>query len=165
MGKLQSKSFKELEDNSLTLLELDSVSLELDRTLVELLLDDCEFSSEDEDSDFTELDDSSFFEDEDFAFSLLLDRSSTPSAELRAGSAEDDDRTELLDCCVTLEEDDSTAGSSFDPADADDESSHAAKNATMLNATKIFFIKIFRPRGLIYPVNNITFFTHPVHFM
>lgn len=35
-------------------------------------------------------------------------------------------------------------------AEADDESSHAAKNATMLNATKIFFIKILRPNGLIY---------------
>jgi hypothetical protein len=30
-------------------------------------------------------------------------------------------------------------------AEADDESSHAAKNATMQSATKIFFIKILRP--------------------
>ena len=36
---------------------------------------------------------------------LLLDRSSTPSAELRAGSAEDDERTLLLDFALTLEED------------------------------------------------------------
>lgn len=33
---------------------------------------------------------------------LLLDRSSPPSAELRAGSAEDDERTLLLDFGVTL---------------------------------------------------------------
>ena len=42
------------------------------------------------------------------------------------------------------------AGSLFS-ADADDESSHAAKNATMQSATKIFFIKILRPNGLIFP--------------
>ncbi len=46
--------------------------------------------------------------DEDFAellldFALLLDRSSPPSAELRAGSAEDDERAELLDFALELD--------------------------------------------------------------
>jgi hypothetical protein len=140
------------------LLELDSVSLELDSSSAELLLD-CGVTSEEDDSatldedsttllldsslalrmtdeellDFTELDESSFFEDEDFAFSLLLDRSST--------GAEDDDRTELLDCSVTLEEDDSTPGSSFCPADAEELSSHpTTANATKPIATRNFFI-------------------------
>ena len=61
--------------------------------------------------------------DEDFAFSLLDEPSST-------------------------EDDDSIPGSSFGPDDADAESSHATKNATMLNTTKIFFIKSPSPQRL-----------------
>jgi hypothetical protein len=61
--------------------------------------------------------------DDGFTFSLLDDITSAGSVTL-----------------PLLEEDNSTLGSSFDPADVDDESSHATKNATMLNATKIFFI-------------------------
>lgn len=45
---------------------------------------------------------------------LLLDRSSPPSAELRAGSAEDDERTELLDFGATLEEEDFALDEEFD---------------------------------------------------
>jgi hypothetical protein len=64
---------------------------------------------------------------------MLLDRSST--------GAEDDDRTELLDCSVTLE-DDSTAGSSFGPTEADELSSHpTTANATKPIVTRNFFIK------------------------
>jgi hypothetical protein len=62
--------------------------------------------------------------------------------------AEETEPEDKLPCFSALLK---VVGSLFS-ADADDESSHAAKNATMLNATKIFFIKIFRPRGLIYPV-------------
>ena len=64
--------------------------------------------------DFAELLDATLEKD----FAELLDRSSPPSAELRAGSAEDDERTELLldpfdsadaPLRVTLEEEDSSS--------------------------------------------------------
>ena len=147
MGKLQSKSFKELEDNSLTLLELDSVSLELDRTLVELLLDDCEFSSEDEDSDFTELDEASSTLPLDFpVFSLELDCFASLWETLDedfAFSLLDEFfwALELDELCSATEED-STAGSSFGPAEADELSSHPTKvNAATPIAIRNFFIK------------------------
>ena len=107
-------------------------------TLVKLELDsalDDDFAEE-EDSRFSELNDAldsfSSFEDEDFTFSLLDELGST-------------------------EEEDSTPGSSFGPADADDESSHAAKNATMLSATKIFFINSPSPQRLNLSCGNIIF--------
>jgi hypothetical protein len=112
-------------------------------------------------------------------FSKLLD-SAFCSGELDDSISslldDNDSSKELLEDSLTpevgLEEDEfpcssallRVAGSLFS-ADADNESSHAAKNAIMLNVTKIFFIKILRPNGSIYPVNNITFFTPPVHFM
>jgi hypothetical protein len=131
-GKLQSKPFKELEDNSLTLLELDSGSLELDRTSVELLLDDCKFSSEDEDSDFTELDEASSVLLLDFpVFSLLLDCFTSLWVSL-----DEDFAFSLLDE-VTSEE------SSFGLAEGDHESSSShptTANATKPIATRNFFI-------------------------
>ena len=126
------------------LLELESVSLEVGGSSTELLLDiafeledfaelllDSSFElrmTDEELLDITELDDTfvsfSSFDDEDFA-ELLLD--TLVSLE--------------FDCGVTLEEDDSTLGSPFAPADVDELSSHPTTiNATKPIATKNFFI-------------------------
>ena len=112
-----------------------------------LLLDDCESPTEDDDSDFTELDEESFtpllldflspwrFEEltgstellelDCFTFSLLDEASSAGSA----GSP-------TLSVTMPLLDDDSTPGSSFCPAEADDESSHAARNANNTEKNK-----------------------------
>jgi hypothetical protein len=71
----------------------------------------------------------------------------------------------LLDEPSSTEEDDSIPDSSVDPADADDESSHAAQSVTMLNATKIFFIKTPSPQRFNLSSGNIIIFTYSVHFM
>lgn len=70
-------------------------------------------------------------------FTLLLDRSSPPSAELRAGSAEDDERTELLDTLASLSLDCGVTfsllddmGSSSRGAKLLSSSPHAAKRAS-----------------------------------
>jgi len=105
---------------------------------------------------FSELLDSAFFSDEldrldPFDSALLsLEIASSHSSEAPAQREEEDkvsesaEETELEDerpCFSALL---NATGSLFS-ADADDESSHAAKNASMLNATKIFFIKTPSP--------------------
>jgi hypothetical protein len=84
------------EDDSATLNE-DFAKLLLDSSLALRMTDD-------ELLDFSELNDSSFFEDEDFAFSLQLD----PSTNSTGSSTGSGTFEELLDCGVTLEEDGST---------------------------------------------------------
>jgi hypothetical protein len=84
----------------------------------------------------------------DSALSLLEIASSLHSSQRESLESVDFFVEDELPCSSALLK---VVGSLFS-ADADDESSHAAKNATMQSATKIFFIKIFRPRGLIYPV-------------
>ena len=90
---LLESSLRELE-------ELVAISLLLLDTLVSLSLD---FGVTLEDDFALLLDFGVTLEDDGCA--ELLDRSSPPSAELRAGSAEDDERTELLDFALTEEED------------------------------------------------------------
>jgi hypothetical protein len=134
LGKLQSK-FKELEDSSLTLLldSLTSLLLDLNATSEDddVTLDDPSAGSASlllldfsDDSDFTELDDSSAifssFEDEDFAFTLLDETSS-------AGS-------------TPLEDDSASCSSLFGPED-DESSPHPTNaNAATPIATRNFFI-------------------------
>jgi hypothetical protein len=138
LGKLQSRPSEDLEDISLILLlEFTTISLELDSGV----------TTEDEYSDFTELDEASS--------TLLLD---TPVFSLELDcftslwvSLDEDFAFSLLDeffwaleldeLCSAAEED-STAGSSFGPADADELSSHPTKvNAATPIAIRNFFIK------------------------
>ncbi len=150
---LLESSLRELE-------ELVAISLLLLDTLVSLLLD---FGVTLEDDDCAE----------------LLDRSSPPSAELRAGSAEDDERTELLDFALTEEEDlaellDTLVSSSLDCGVTssillDDSSScgakllsssQAAKNARA-NPSKKRFIQKILLRYVVY-LANFPSSLHPV---
>ncbi len=96
------------EEELLNFTELDEVSFS------PLLLDFPDFSLELD--YFTSLRGSL---DEDFAFSLLDEVTSSGSVTL-----------------PLLEEDDSTPGSSFGPADADDESPQAARNASNTEVNK-----------------------------
>jgi len=106
------------------LLEFTTVSLELDCTSAELLDSlvalklDSSVTTEDEDSSTL---------DEDSA-TLLLDSGSEPGM------------TEEEDSPFSIEDDDSTPGSSFGSADADDESSHAARNANNTREIATHFV-------------------------
>jgi hypothetical protein len=101
---------------------------------------------------FSELLDSAFFLDE-------LDRLSTPSS---LNKREDEDKvtepaevTELEDELPSSSMLLNVVGSLFS---ADAESSHATKNATMLNTTKIFFIKTPSPQRLHFPGGQYNLF-------
>ena len=128
--------------------------------------------------DFTELLLEATLDDER---TLLLDRSSPPSAELRAGSAEDDERAELLDFALTLEEDfaldeefdftELLLASSQSSQTLDEESSpgrtkllssssQAAKNARA-NPSKKRFIQKILLRYVVY-LANFPSSLHPV---
>ena len=106
---------------------------ELDEALSTLLLDtlvslelDCGVTL---DEDFTELL-LGTLDDEDFAFSLLLDSGSRP------GMTDEDDSP------CSIEEDDSTPGSSFGPVEDEESSPQAANNiAAAPIATRNFLIK------------------------
>jgi len=148
---LQS-NFKELEDISLILL-LDSLAASLlddpSASSGSLLLLDLGFSTEDDDSDFTELDETpsdSELQLDPISFELLLD---SPDFSLELDcfmslwvSLDEDFTFSLLDDPCSTEEDDSTPGSSFCPAGADELSSHPTKaNAATPIATRNFFTK------------------------
>jgi hypothetical protein len=115
-------------------------TLDEDATLsAELLLNSDNFSELLDfsvDSDFTELDEDSITLLLDFPdFSLELDFLTSPWVTL-----DEDSAFSLLDEPSSAEDDVSIPGSSFCPAEADDESSHAARNANNTREIATHFV-------------------------